>query len=507
MRYSTSMYWLYLACAEHAVDSAITSAEVGHDLSDFARMSLDLRGHRPSLEEVQQFIEEPRLDNFIDEFLFDEHFSEQMGWVWNKSIHTALWADQYNRFGDWDEETWRAVGWEPMASLQMIIDEERSFLDWVTADTQAVHPATASLWGLPYDGIAWGWTDMEGDRPHAGVLSSRALWLRYNADTTNRNRMRANVVADVFLCSSFLERTGTFEFEALASALNNVEKAIQTEPGCTGCHSGLDALGSFFGGFTERSTDLPVRSFVAYSAFQAQWHAQRLAPAYYGVPGADLSDLGRYIAQDPRYTMCAVERLGASFFGTEPSLQSKRNAQKDFQASDYRIRPLVRSLILDPSYANAKPRLLSPVELYGTLEKVFGVAVPEALKWSHKHHVLLGFGNDNDILLDSNSFGVSHHLVTEWVAKEISQELVLDLQRDVDDRIVLRIAQDQDEQSARAQVHFWCVSLRTQWIDIDSPQIDRVMELFQAVGGWQNPEASWPLVLEAVLRHPKVMMK
>mgnify|MGYP000563141674 CR=1 FL=1 len=121
--------------------------------------------------------------------------------------------------------------------------------------------------------------------------------------------------------------------------------------------------------------------------------------------------------------------------------------------------------------------------------------------------LLLGFGNDNDILLDSNSFGVSHHLVTEWVAKEISQELVLDLQREISERIVLRIAQDQDEQSVREQVHFWWVSLCTQWVDIDSPQIDRVMELFQAAGGWQDPEASWSLVLEAVLRHPKVMMK
>ena len=252
---------------------------------------------------------------------------------------------------------------------------------------------------------------------------------------------------------------------------------------------------------------MSLRSFVSYSAFQAQWHAQRLAPAYYGIPGADLSDLGRYIARDPRYTMCAVQRIGESLFGTEPSRQTKRNAHKDFLESNYRIRPLVRSLVLDPSYIDAKPHLLSPVELYGTLQEVFGYAVPEDIKWSHKHHVLLGFGNDNDILLNSNSFSVSHHLITEWIAKEISRELVLDLQRESSERVVLRIAEEQDEQTAREQIHYWWVSLLSQWVEVDSPEVDRIMELFQATGGFQAPESSWPLVLEAIMRHPKAMMK
>ena len=161
MRYSSFMYWLYLACAEPAVDSARSSSDIGHVLSDFARMSLDLRGHRPSPEEIELFVTNPSLEDFVDGFLYDEHFSERMGWIWNESIHTALWADQYNRFGDWEEETWKAVGWEPMASLQLIIDEERSFLDWVTSENQPIHPKTASLWGLPYDGSDWGWINME----------------------------------------------------------------------------------------------------------------------------------------------------------------------------------------------------------------------------------------------------------------------------------------------------------------------------------------------------------
>ena len=152
-------------------------------------------------------------------------------------------------------------------------------------------------------------------------------------------------------------------------------------------------------------------------------------------------------------------------------------------------------------------RLLSPVELYGTFREIFGEAVPQELKWSHKHRVLLGFGNDNDILLNSNSYGVSNHLVMEWVARKLSEQIVLDLDREPADRIVLRIAQEQDEDSAREQLHYWWVSLLSQWSDEDSEQIDRLMVLFRDAGGVENPESSWPLVLEAILRHPRAILK
>ena len=95
----------------------------------------------------------------------------------------------------------------------------------------------------------------------------------------------------------------------------------------------------------------------------------------------------------------------------------------------------------------------------------------------------------------------------EWIAQELSQELIHDLEREQADRIVLRIAQSQDEISAREQIRYWWISLLSQWLDSDSEQIDRLMELFQEAGGLDNPESAWPLVLEAILRHPKVMLK
>ena len=61
-------------------------------------------------------------------------------------LHPYRFLDQYQRFGDWDENIWKSVGWEPMA-LQLLIEEGRHI--WIGyLDKQPVNPYTASLWGL-----------------------------------------------------------------------------------------------------------------------------------------------------------------------------------------------------------------------------------------------------------------------------------------------------------------------------------------------------------------------
>ena len=135
----------------------------------------------------------------------------------------------------------------------------------------------------------------------AGLLSSRVLWMRYTADTFNFNRQRASALSRMFLCADFLDRDGTFEFNALADSLANVEEAIRTEPGCISCHSALDPLAAFFGGFSELSTDLLLVPTPLFSR-QCAW-ASAIQKKPFGQPEI-LADLGDFVAADPRYTVC-----------------------------------------------------------------------------------------------------------------------------------------------------------------------------------------------------------
>ena len=47
-----------------------------------------------------------------------------------RCFHTAMWASQYDRFGGWEFETWKALGWEPMAAIELLVQNEQPYTDW-----------------------------------------------------------------------------------------------------------------------------------------------------------------------------------------------------------------------------------------------------------------------------------------------------------------------------------------------------------------------------------------
>ena len=178
-----------------------SSANLLDDVAWLARMSLDLRGVRPSAAELEQVLADPTaIDDLLDAMLDDARFPERMAWLWNDSIHTAVWGARYTRF-DWDFATWKAIGWEPLAVIELVLQDHRPFSDIVTASQTPVQAELAAVWDLPAASAEWTWGSYEDERPMAGILSTNALWLRYTADAVNYNRTRANTVASLLLCS------------------------------------------------------------------------------------------------------------------------------------------------------------------------------------------------------------------------------------------------------------------------------------------------------------------
>ena len=317
-----------------------------------SRASIDLRGRRLSSAELTQITDNPEsADVLLEEMLNDPALPEQIAWAWNDVFHTAMWAPQYDRFGGWEFETWKALGWEPMAAIELLVDNDQAYTDLVTLTELPLHPKTAALWELDSAQSDWHWAPPGDERPMAGLLSSRVLWMRYTADTFNFNRQRASALSRMFLCADFLDRDGTFEFNALADSLANVEEAIRTEPGCISCHSALDPLAAFFGGFSELSTDLLLVPYTSYSAVNARWASALQSRAYFGQPGDSFSDLGDFVASDPRFTQCAVETLMQGFLGTKPERdQTFWSVYSDFQDSGFQLRALAKSIVQSEVY-------------------------------------------------------------------------------------------------------------------------------------------------------------
>jgi hypothetical protein len=335
--------------------------------------------------------------------------------------------------------------------------------------------------------------------------------MRYTADTFNFNRQRASALSRMFLCADFLDRDGTFEFNALAESLANVEEAIRTEPGCISCHSALDPLAAFFGGYSELSTDLLLVPYTSYSAVNARWASALQTKAYFGQPGESFADLGDFVAADPRFTQCAVETLMHGFLGQKPERdQTFWSVYRDFQDSGYQLRDLARAIVQTEVYQDTEPRLLRAHQLHGVLAAVANADEGSdteglgPLKWSWRHRLLYGEGDDVNILDPSKSVGVSTLLMTEWAGREMAQRVVSLLGSD--DALVELIVDD-SEASARQQITQWMRQLLSLPVQANDPEVDALVALWNAAGGSEDLEQAYGSVMAALVRHPDMVLK
>ncbi|MFT4979198.1 MAG: hypothetical protein ACI8S6_005108 [Myxococcota bacterium] len=454
-----------------------------------ARLSLDLAGTRPSPDALDT---EP--DVLTAALLDDPRFAAQMRWLWNDSLHTAVWASQYERFGTLSFAEWQAIGAEPLDLIEAVIEADRPFSDIVTAQALPMSETLTALWGLEP-----GSTGYDDGRPMAGVLTSNTLWLRYTADEVNFNRTRANTVARVFLCSDFLDREGGFRFDVDPTALTEIEAAVSSEPACLGCHAALDPLARFFGGFAERSDNHPLPQYVHYSAYQNQQAAAELGPpAYYGQPAADLADLGTLIAADPRFWRCATSRFYEGLVRTPPT-PKQLDRLTPMLRDRGSVKDLVTAIVETDAYRSDEWRLLHSEQLYTSLMDALdwdpGSSLDEGLRglaWDPELRVMSGGTDDNTVTLRNSRPSVGLITAQTWAGRRAGGAL------ENDTFFNLTNPDSGDEADIRAQLAEWHVRLLSAPVAEDSPTVDALLSLQQDHG--------WEVALEALIRHPRAVM-
>ncbi len=509
------------ADAADAVDAADSAAAVDPTPLDpvrlLARRSLDLRGIRPTPAEIRAVeADASQLDVLTESYTLDPAFPSRMAWLWNDAIHTAVWGPSLGLFGELEFPQWHAMGQEPLRVIQVVIDEDRPFTDIVTTSQGQVNDTLGALYDVPGGGADWHWADYPDGRPTAGILSTRAFWMRYMADAVNFNRTRANAVARIFLCADFLEREGGVSFDIDASSLAKVERAVAEEPACLTCHAALDPLASFMGGFAERSDEVPLDQFTRWSTFEADWYTARQAPAWFGIPARDLGDMGVMLAADPRFESCTARRFAAGMLGRRvDDLQEVAELAALFAGNGHVVRPYVVQLVSRPDIMAAEARVLTTEQLGSALvaflgwgEGVLDTDGLMPLTWSPEHRVLGGGTDDDTVLLRAKSLGVGPAVLLEWTARAAAlPALEADLARSPDDRVLYTVsgadASAPDEAAVRAQLTTWLLGAATLDVDPDGPEIDGLLALYASQA---TPLEGYTLALQAVIRHPAVLV-
>ena len=334
------------------------------------RMSLDLRGVLPTVEELDAVEADPSaLEPILDSYLEDPRLADRLvdllaeQWWTRVDVFDIVFEDY---FLDPSQEFAfeRAVGEEPLRLVAQVMVENHPYTEIVTSDTTMANELLGELWPLDYPTGAVGWRRVPytDGRPAAGVLATNGFVWRYTATRSNMNRGRAAALSRLLLCEDYVVRPVTFS--AASSDVSNPELAIRTDPYCVTCHASLDPIAATFFGFwwttlysrIEQQTYHPEREAMAEETIG-------VAPGWFGEPVADLGELGVAIANDPRFYTCAVETWARAFLRRPLGAADQAQAEALRQAlvaADARPLPLLRAILMSPEYQAASVSAEAP---------------------------------------------------------------------------------------------------------------------------------------------------
>ena len=361
---------LLLACAEPSAPSAVELTVPLEGAALARRISIDVRGVVPSVEELERAEQgAAEVDRLREEWLaspaFESHLVDAFAEDWALRVD-ELRVDAASFGSDLGSDLnaadfSRAFDDEPARILARVAAEDRPWSDTVTVDWTMANDDLASLVPLAFtapDGQGWREARYTDGRPAGGVLMTSGLWLRFPSTLFNYNRGRANTIARLMLCQDFLARP--VHFVALDSTTDDaIENAVQTEPGCVACHASLDPIASSLFGF------YPFQDKDAHELTRYHPERERLgermietSPGWYGTPIDAVAQLGPLVAADPRFEACAVRRTAARLWGREPNYDEFAtlvDLQDTFAAGDHRYRALMRGVLATPAYRAGSP--------------------------------------------------------------------------------------------------------------------------------------------------------
>ena len=327
------------------------------------RASLDLRGARPSLLEMERVEADPTvIDERIDAYLYDERFGPRVAELFAEVLHTRTEAYYINpqSYGLDDEISAaafvEAVGDEPLRILSRVAEDDLPYTDLVTADWTMANEVSAQIWPLDYPvgEVGWRVSHYTDGRPAAGILATNAMWWRYTSTDSNANRTRANAVSRIFLCSDYLVRPIDFDRSINLLDEEAVLEALQSDPSCVNCHASLDPLASYFYGFWWYNYNSPADASSYHPEREKHWQdVTGVAPGFYGEAGYSLGDLGRQLAADNRFAECAVENAWELLLRRDAALDDAdelTRVREAFLEGGLTIRALFRAVLASDNY-------------------------------------------------------------------------------------------------------------------------------------------------------------
>jgi len=359
-------------------------------VSTFVRASIDLRGVRPTIAELDGLQADPAsLDERIAALTDGPRFGARVRGIWQEILFTdresvVLFDPQLVSDHDAFEVSF---GQEALRLVEHVVTTGQPYDRVITSDVTVVDEVLATYWPTDYPpgGTGWQVARYLDGRPAAGVLATNNFMWAYPSTESNRQRKRANQISRAFVCQDYLETEVPFDADLDLLDEEALENAVANDPSCLACHETLDPIASALWGFDFYFADA---LFLAEGATyhpdrEARWQTETgRAPAWHGQTVAGLAELARAMTRDPRFDACVVEHLWRYLLRRAPLLQERAVIDayaKAFEADGRQIDELLVELVADPRYRAATdagggvPRkLVTPDLLASQIEDLTG---------------------------------------------------------------------------------------------------------------------------------------
>ncbi|MCH9688842.1 MAG: hypothetical protein K0V04_45840 [Deltaproteobacteria bacterium] len=518
------------------------------------RVSMALRGTRPSVADIERVEADPdAVEAIVDEYLEAPQFGEVIRDLHNDALLVGIDVG-FPAVPPLEQWFTGAIGDSvmraPLRLAEHVVTQDLPYTELVTADYWVVDSRAAAFYGSSYDegGPQWQVVDIPDERPGAGVLSDNALYLRHQSAGANYNRGRANIVTRALICHDYLTQDIDIGDGIDLSEPENVSDAVTNLPECVACHQSLDPIASHFTGFPTEpdvgdyfdgvveaggTPSYPLPQLYAPEAANNWQQTTGRPPGFFGQPTEDLGELGRAIADDPRFSLCTAKRFYAYFNQVrveDVPLAEAAALQTVLVDSGFDAKALVREVVLGEAfrvaeglddetaeqvhgYNKARPFQLALLmdDLTGFRWEVdvalfdasLGQGVISLARTSNVGFGVLGGGLDSQFVTQpAVTVNATTTLLLRTLAAESASFVVeRDFAADAGDRRLLVDPSATDEQAVREQLAAMSLRIFGQRVEPDSGSIDEIYEVFaQTLDRTDDIQHAWKTTLTAMLQ-------
>lgn len=313
--------------------------------------------------QVDRLLASPRLEDGVRTFFADMYGFDAIDQGLVRKDPELFPAFSQALIRDAGEQTLRVIGEHLLAEdgdYRALFTTRHSFMTRTLGLVYRVPVLSADGWE-PFD--------FPDDGQRAGVLTHVSLLALHSHPGRSSPTLRGKFVREVILCQDVPPPPGNIDFSMFASDENQKRSTARerlqahvSSPACAGCHTLMDPLG------------LALEKMDGIGIERSTENGQPIDPSG-TVDGAAFDDapgLGARLAEHPRLSPCLVESLFRFALGREPA-SGERDLltwlQERFADSGYRLRPLLRHLVLGDAFRTTSgPRETATREARGEAE-------------------------------------------------------------------------------------------------------------------------------------------